>query len=236
MMKMQKRHESPRSQLLKMSRLSQRAVDYSIKGYELGMPEFSREVLSKEQEFRDLRLSIVDRGRMVLPKGMPISADSRFTCSALRICQALHCSYNAAYAIALETIHGGEPARRVETSIVLDLGKFVNSLVRLSTVALFNEDLQYARLALRNPQGRLWFNLSLRQAQRVLGSRSKTQANFELAIVENLSRIADKSYEVAHETAMWLEGADCFNPARKRLPLFFGVSLSIRSTEQAGAA
>jgi len=236
MKKMQTRHESLRSQLLKMSRLSQRAVDYSIKGYELGMPEFSREVLSKEQEFRDLRLSIVNRGRMVLPKGMPISADSRFTCSALRICQALHCSYNAAYAIAVETIHGDEAARRVETSIVLDLGKFVNSLVRLSTVALFNEDLQYARLALRNAEDRLWFNLSLRQAQRVLDSRSKTQANFELAIVENLSRIAERSYEVAHETAMWLEGADCFNPARKRLPLFFGVSLSMRSTEQAGAA
>jgi len=235
-MKIQKRHESLRSQLLKMSRLSQQAVDYSIKGYELGRPEFSREVLSKEQEFRDLRLSIVDRGRMVLPKGMPISADSRFVCSALRICQALHCSYSATYAIALETIHGHEPTRRVESSIVLDLGKFVNSLVRLSTVALFNEDLQYARIALRNAQGRLWLNLSLRQAQRELSSRSKPQANFELAIVENLSQIAERSYEVAHETAMWLEGADCFNPAHQRLPLFFGVSLSLRNTEQAGAA
>jgi len=233
---MQQRHESLRSQLLKMSWLSQRAVDYSIKGYELGKPEFSREVLSKDQEFRDLRLSIIDRGRMVLPKGMPVSTDSRFTCSALRICHAFQSTYDAATAIAIETAHGYEDSRRIESPVVLDLGQFVNSLVRLCTVALFNEDLRQARLALRNAQGRLWFNLSLRQAQRELGARPEPQANFELAIVENLSRIAERSYEVAHETAMWLEGADCFHPARKRLPLFFGVSLSMRNTEQAGAA
>lgn len=235
-MNMQKRHESLRSQLLKMSRLSQRAVDYSIKGYELGRLEFSREVLDTEHEFRDLRLSIADRGRMVLAKGIPVSADSRFTCSALRICQALHCSFNAAYAIALETIRGLEGGRRVESSVVRDLGQFVNGLVRLCTVALFNEDLQHARLALRNAEGRRWFNLSLRQAQSDLLARSGAQAAFELAIVENLSQIAERSYEVAHETAMWLEGADCFNPARQRLPLFFGVSLAMRNTEQAGAA
>ena len=236
MKNMQKRRESLRSQLLKMSRLSQRAVDYSIKGYELGKPEYSREVLSKEKEFRDLRLSIVDRGRMVLPKEMPVSADSRFTCSALRICHALQNTYDAAAAIAIETAHGYENSRRIDSPVVLDLGKFVNSLVRLCTVALFNEDLQHARLALRNAQGRLWFNLSLRQAQRELRARPEPQANFELAIVENLSQIAERSYEVAHETAMWLEGADCFNPARQRLPHFFGVSLSMRNTEQAGAA
>lgn len=119
---MQKRHDVLRSQLLGMSKLSQRAVDYSIKGYELGRPEFSREVLRTEQEFHDLRLSIADRGRMILAKGLPVNADSRFTCSALRICQALHCSYDAAYAIAFETIRGVEPVRRVESSIVRDLG------------------------------------------------------------------------------------------------------------------
>jgi hypothetical protein len=112
----------------------------------------------------------------------------------------------------------------------------VNGLVRLCTVALFNEDLQYARLTLRNAEGRLWFNLAIRQAQRDLTARSGAQANFELAIVENLSQVAERSFEVAHETAMWLEGADCFYPARKRLPFFFGVSLTMRNTEQAGAA
>jgi phosphate uptake regulator len=39
-----------RVQLLQMSRLSQRALDYSIKGYQLGSLEFSRSVLSNERE------------------------------------------------------------------------------------------------------------------------------------------------------------------------------------------
>lgn len=235
-MNMQKRHESLRSQLLKMSRLSQRAVDYSIKGYELGRSEFSLEVLSTEREFRDLRLSIVDRGRMVLPKGMPISADSRFTCCALRICQALHCTYNAAAAIALETTLGLEGGRRVESSVVHDLGRFVNSIVRLCTVALFNGNLQHAKVVLQNEAGRRWFNLTLHQAESDLSQRSGAHAKFELALIESLRQIAERSYEIAHETAMWLEGKDCFSPARQRAPFLFGVSLTIGNTEQAGAA
>jgi len=219
-----------------MSRLSQRAVDYSIKGYELGKSEFSQEVLSSEQEFRDLRLGIIDRGRMVLPTGMPISADSRFSCYALRVCHALHCTYNAAAAIALETIRGLEAGRRVESSVVYDLGRFVNGIVRLCTIALFNGNLQDARFVLHNDASRRWFNLSLRHAESDLGQRSGAQARFELSLVESLRQIAERSYEIAHETAVWLEGKNCFSPARQRAPFLFGVSLRIRNTERAGAA
>jgi len=131
-MNIQNQHDSLRSQLLKMSKLSQRAVDYSIKGFQLGKAEFSRDIETTEQEMNNLQLGIVNRGRMVLPKGMPISGHSRFTCCALRICHALHSTYNAATGIALETIRGLESGWGVESSVIVDLGQFVNGLVRLS--------------------------------------------------------------------------------------------------------
>ena len=235
-MDIQKQCESLRAPLLRMSRLSQRAVDYSIKGYELGRPEFSREVQSTERELRNLRLSIADRGRMVLPIGMPISVDSRFTCYALRVCNALQSTYNAAAAIALETIRGLENGRRIEISVVGEMGQFVNSLVRICTIALFNEDLHRARTVLRNDGGRRWFSQSLRQAQAELAQRSGSEAGCELAIVENLHQIAERSYEVAHEIAFRLEGQDCFNPARRRTPFLKDISRAMRGREQAGAA
>jgi phosphate uptake regulator len=235
-MNIQAQHESLRSQLFSMARLSQRAVDYSLKGYGLGRPEFCREVQSAEQELHNLRSSITDRGRAFLASGMQISADSRFACCALRICNALHNTYAAAASIALETMFSLEGGWRAESSKIVEMGQFVNSLVRLCTVALFNEDLRYARTVLQNDRGGRWFNLSLRQTQSDLAQQSGAHAKIELAIVENLGQIAEHSNEIANAITIWLEGQDCPNSTRERAPLFIRGSIDIQTAERAGAA
>jgi phosphate uptake regulator len=232
----QEQNESVRSQLFRMSRLSQRAVDYSIKGYELGRPEFCREVYSAEKELRNLRHGIAERGRMALAGRMPIGTDTRFACCALRICNALHSTYNAAAAIAHDTERGLGGERKLESSIIGEMGQFVNSLVRLYTVALFNEELQLANTVLQSDKGGRWFNLTLRQTQSDLVYRTGPRAELQLAILENLAHIAEQSYEVAHAIAIWLEGKDCLSTTRESAPYFMRRSLPMNKTEQAGAA
>ena len=55
-----------RSQLLAMLRLTQRAVDYSIKAYELGKPEFCQHVSANGPQVRTLQRSIANRSRALL--------------------------------------------------------------------------------------------------------------------------------------------------------------------------
>jgi phosphate uptake regulator len=80
--------------------MSQRAIDYSIKAYELRRPEFCRHVLSPEHEFAELHRGLEDRCRNLLVAGLPVDSDSRFLWSALRICSALCITHAAAAEIA----------------------------------------------------------------------------------------------------------------------------------------
>ncbi len=235
-MDIQVQRESLRSQLLKMAKLSQRAVDYSVKAYEAGRFEFCHDVQAAEKELRDLRFSIADRSRMFLSTSMPVSVESQFACCALRISNALYNIYSAAAAIALRTVHGLDGGRRFESSTIVEMGQFVNSLVRLCTVALFNEKIEHARTVLQQDRGGRSFNLSLRQAQIDLAQRSGEQAKSELAIVESLGQIAKQSHEVAHAIIVWLEGMDCSSTTGDRAPFFMRGSLMMQNPEQAGAA
>src|ERR1700739_879618 len=71
---MQDRQCSPlsRSHLLRMTRLAQRAVDYSIKAYELGSYEICHIVRNTEDELCKLQLNIGDRGRWLRAEGRPV--------------------------------------------------------------------------------------------------------------------------------------------------------------------
>jgi hypothetical protein len=65
----QQNNRALRSHLLKMSRLSQRVVDYSIKAYEMGRPEFGRHVRNTEHELRKLQVCIAYICRAMLGAG-----------------------------------------------------------------------------------------------------------------------------------------------------------------------
>jgi phosphate uptake regulator len=104
MMEIEQHIQVLRAQLLEMSKLSQRAVDYSIKAYELGCPEFCQHVRYTEHELRDIHFCLADRCRKLLMAGLPADSDSHFVWSALRICSTLQATYIAAAEIAQNTM------------------------------------------------------------------------------------------------------------------------------------
>lgn len=83
------------SHLLKMTMLSQRTVDYSIKSYEWKSLEFCNAVLNAEAEWAEVQRDIGDRGRTFRAAGKTIDFDSPFACCALRIFGALRVTYAA---------------------------------------------------------------------------------------------------------------------------------------------
>jgi hypothetical protein len=142
-----------------MSKLSQRAVDYSIKAYELRCPEFCRHVRYTEHELRDIHFCLADRCRKILVAGLPADSDSRFVWSAFRIGSTLQATCTAATEIAQNTMLFLESGQVQESLALKEMGQTVNRLVRLCCVALFKEEVQHAKSVLQNQGVGRWFEL-----------------------------------------------------------------------------
>lgn len=215
-MEIQKHSKVLCSHLLKMTTMSQRAVDYSIKAYELSSPELCRIVRNSEQEWQQLQRRIGNRGRTLVAAGRSVDSDSLFACCALRVYSALHIMYAAATEIAHNTqfvLEDGEITQSPETR---EMGRFVNSLVRLCTVALFNKEIEHAKTVLESNDGRHSFDLSAYQTHINLTQRKGKRARFEFAIAMSLGQIADQACEIAEAITTWLEDSDCLELARER--------------------
>jgi hypothetical protein len=209
-----------RSHLLRMTRLAQRAVDYSIKAYELGSYEFCHTVRNTEDELRELQLNIGDRGRLLRAEGSPVDTESTAASCALRVYSALQVTCFAAAEIAQNTVLLLESGRKTQSPSKLVTTNFVNGLVRLYTVALFDEEIQYARMILRVDEGHRRFDLHLNLREEELIYRNDASARFELAITHCLTQIAEQAYEIANTIMQWLDGKDCAGASSER-----GVSM-----------
>jgi phosphate uptake regulator len=174
-----------RSDLLRMAMLSQRAVDYSIKAHELGASEVYQLLWKHDQEWRNLQRRIGDRGRRLLASGVPVDADSAFAESALRIYSALHVTYTAASEITHIASLMAEGERTARSLCLGEIARFINGLVRLCTVALFNKEVRHARGILHHDRSWRWC---------------------ELALARSLEQIAEQAYEIAEASTLWLEG------------------------------
>jgi hypothetical protein len=197
------------SHLLKMTMLSQRAVDYSIKSYEWMSLEFCKAVLNGEAEWGEVQRFIGDRGRTFRAAGRPIDFDSPFAGCTLRIFGALRVTYSAATQIAHNTMLILEGGRLAPSSVIRERGDHVNSLVRLYTVALFNKDAEHAASILRNAKVRDWFYPRIYPSQNddCQGNGATVQLEFE--IVRSLVQIAEQAFEIGEAIMQWLEGNDC---------------------------
>ena len=89
-----------RLKLLDMSRVSQRAVDYSIKAYKLDSPEFRASVRDNTYEVHILHREITEIARDLMLMELPLESDVRFALSAVLICDALHSGHAQAVKIA----------------------------------------------------------------------------------------------------------------------------------------
>jgi hypothetical protein len=186
-----------RSHLLRMAMLSNRAVDYSIKSYEYGDPEFGRLARRYESEWVKTQSAICERGRMLIASGIPIDAESSFARHSLQTYSALRITYLAAAEIAHNSLLLNEKGQTLASNLLRPMGRFANGLVGLYTVALFNMEVQHTRTILRNEKGRHWFFRSLNLIEKNFFHQGGVHARLEFAIARSLGQIADQAYEIA---------------------------------------
>jgi phosphate uptake regulator len=193
-----------RVQLLAMSRLSQRALDYSIKGYELRNLDFARHVRTADREVEEHYRRIKDLSRELMNGGIARSADSRFAFAAFHIGTALHVTYTAAASIAQNTVRLLEGSGIQRSAALERIGHLVNESLRLSIVALFNSHAGYAQTLLGNQEAvRELVSADVHpHVDRVAG----TQDAFEGAVIRSLGEVAKQVHEIADAILFWLEG------------------------------
>ena len=134
-----------RLQLLDMSRVSQRAVDYSIKAYKLDSPEFCANVRDSTYEVNILHREITEIARDLLLMELPLESDARFALSAVLICDALHSVHAQAVKIAANSARLLENGRMPGWAGLTRMGEEVNCLMRLCIIAVFDEKVAHAR-------------------------------------------------------------------------------------------
>jgi phosphate uptake regulator len=209
MAKCTKENLLPRKHVLRMTMLSQRAVDYSIKAYALNSLESCRLVAMTKDDLCELEASIGDRGRSFLAAGATIDAHSPLACSSLRIFSSLRVIFAAAIEIA-QNVKSLAPRRREATfPQTVETGNFVNGLIRLCSIALFDQNLQLAKQVLQIEGGRRRIDLALYRARLDLLRRFDTNCKYELAIVNCIGHIAEQVYETAEGIIAWLESRGC---------------------------
>jgi phosphate uptake regulator len=202
-----------RVQLVEMSRLSQRALDYSIKGYQLGSPEFSRSVCSTEHELEQHHQRIKDICRKLAARKVSDSADCRFVLIALRLSGALRTTSRAAVQIAQDTPSFFESSRMPRHAALCNLGDLVNSLVRLCIVALFKQEVRHAETVLQSQAVWRRCELIFESMREADDQTNDDQDIFESAIARSLGTVARQAHDMADAILFWLKESDrelCF--------------------------
>jgi phosphate uptake regulator len=191
-----------RGQLLAMARLSQRALDESVKGYELRNLDFARHVDKAENDLQEHYRRIKDLRRQIMNCGDTNASDSRFTSAASSIATAFHVTYSAAKEIAQSTIHRLESSGIENCAPLEQLAQGVNRSMRLCVIALFNEDARLARTALRSQE----HSVQLYELGVSDFSSVGPQNDFERTVIRELGAIAEQIQEIADALLSWLEG------------------------------
>ena len=189
-------------QLLCISRLSQRALDYAIKGYQLGNADFCGQVRAVDHKFREHHRQIQYLCHELTADGVTIPSDFRFALAALRVDCALQRTYEAATRIAQDTLLLIERSAMARCAPLDRFGRLVNSLMRLCTVALFEKEECYAEMVLQSHGLLRRCELIFDHSSRDVGQRSVH--SYVLAITQSLSVIAKQAHEMAAAIHCWL--------------------------------
>jgi hypothetical protein len=182
--------------LLRMTALTQKTVDSSVKGYELGNQGFCRIALESEKELHAIEQSITDRGRALVSAGKLMGSLWQPRCSSLRIYSALRITLAAATEIARNVSSKITSGHVLPFPATAERANLVNSLVRLNTIAVFNRQASYAKTVLHIEDGRSAYEVSHGRA----GGDPE-----ELAISWCLEQIAEQAREIADGVTQHLE-------------------------------
>jgi hypothetical protein len=156
-----------------------------------------------------LQLNIGDRGRLLREEGRPVDTESTAASCALRVYSGLQVTYFAASEMAQNTLLLLEGGRKIQSASKRVTTGLVNGLVRLYTVALFDEEIQHARTILRVNEGHLRLDPQLAFRNEELIYRHDVRGRFELAITHCLAQIAGQAHEIADTIMQWFDGKDC---------------------------
>jgi phosphate uptake regulator len=196
--------EIVRLKLLDMTRITQRGVDYAIKAYKLGNPEFYMSVREYTYEIDVLHPEIIDLVRDLLAMELSEESGLRYMLAAERIANALRVMHRQAVEIATNSMRIIENGGGLGCAELATMGDLVNSLVRLTVVALFEEDVEHAKLVQRcSGVGRL-FESAFYDWYRTIDHGARAQAEFERAIAKHLRQIALQTCEISGAIVFWL--------------------------------
>ncbi len=233
-MDVQKHIDVLRTHLLATSRLSQRALDYSIKGYEFGNLDICGHVRRDEQELRDHRFKIGQLCRKLMMAAVISPSALRFVLATLRLDRAFHAIYRATVQITQDTTIFLKASPVMKCPALDKLGEFVNCSMRLCIIALFKKDATHAETVLQS-QG-VWRRCELvfDHSRDTGNHRMEAHDIYALAIARNLGIIAKQAHVIADSVLFWLKGSDDVSAleadGQDALNLLFvGCSTSIES-------
>jgi phosphate uptake regulator len=194
-----------RLHLLDIARETQRGVDYAIKAYKLANPEFCSIVRECTYDIDVLHREITELVRELLAMELPGESTLRYILASERIANAMRVMHGQAVEIAANSMRIVENGGGLGCVDLATMGELVNSLVRLSVVALFEEDVEHAELVQRcSGVGRL-FGSTFYDWYRTLDHRARAQAEFERSITKHLGHVALQACEVAKAIVFWLD-------------------------------
>jgi phosphate uptake regulator len=197
--------QSLRLHLLDMARVVQKCVDYAIKAYKFGNPEFCISSRECTYEIDLLYREISESVRDLLLMKLPGESELRCVLSSEQIANAMGEMHRHAIEIASYSMRIMENGGGLGCAELATMGDLVNSLVRLCVIALYEEDVEHADLVLRcSGMGRL-FESTFYDWYRIIDHRARGQAECERALTKHLSRIACQTYEMAGAIVFWLD-------------------------------
>jgi len=197
-----------RLHLLDLARETQRSVDYAIKGYRLANPEFCSIVREGTYDIDVLHREITELVRDLLAMELPGEPHLRYILASERIANAMRMVHGQAVEIAANSMWIVENGGGLGCAELATMGDLVNSLVRLSVVALFEEDVEHAELVQRcSAVGRL-FGSTFYDWYRTIDHGARAQAEFERRITKHLDQITRSTHEIAGALVFWLECSD----------------------------
>lgn len=194
-----------RVELLAMSRVSQRALDNSVKGFELRNLDFARQVATTGGNLEKHHQRIKDLCREAVNGGVTNASDLRLAFAAFSIAAALHVTCSVSAEIAQSTILLHEGGRIDSCSPLKQLGHAVNASMRLCIVALFEQDPYYARVALGSQKQAVQLGVESR-SDCWLGP----QKEIESTVIRGFTEVAKQTHEIADALLFWLEGNNMF--------------------------
>jgi hypothetical protein len=188
-----------------MCRISQKCVDYSIKAILNVRHGFSTILLDSTYEMDLLRNDAKKIARDLMLTGSLSKSDIRFVLASMRISDALRTAQKEAFEIA-ETSLLLQNGEEIDCADLTTIGDLANRLMRLCTVAIFEEEIAHAEVVLRTVAGECLVatTASIRCLQ--VDRRLPTQAAFVLSIAERLDELMRQMQEMARAIVFWIEG------------------------------